>query len=182
MPRGDSSGTGGNSRGGRESGGKLRAGGNRARNRAAKAESWLNQERETKKRGGRTHGGGLDPRRGGDGDPSGPAYLREGRETCAARRGPASSAPSRTPTAEPRACSLLRGPTETDGSEQSTAACAPASVRLIYSSAASSARLQWSGNPSPVFPSLPSALVLVCPFPSSLYCLRLLPCSALCLY
>ena len=35
---------------------------------------------------------------------------------------------------------------------------------------------------SPVFPSLPSALVLVCPFPSSLYCLRLLPCSALCLY
>jgi len=45
--------------------------------------------------------------------------------------GPASSAPSRTPTAEPHACSLLRGPAETDGSEQSTAACAPASVRLL---------------------------------------------------
>ena len=152
------------------------------RNRAAKAESWLNQERETKKRGGRTHGGGLDPRRGSDGDPRasprGPVWpcvsLRV-RETCAARRGPASSAPSRTPTAEPRACSLLCGPAETDGSEQSTAACAPASVRLLCSSAASSARLQWPGNQFPISAAS-------CPFPSSLYCLRLMPCSALCLY
>ena len=70
----------------RGAGGKLRAGGNRARNRAAKAESWLNQERETKKRGGRTHGGGLDPRRGGDGDPSGRAHLRASASLCGPAR------------------------------------------------------------------------------------------------
>jgi len=62
--------------GGRESDGKLRAGGNWTRNRAAKAQSWLNQERETEKREVTkgTHGGGMDPRRGGNCDPRGSAH------------------------------------------------------------------------------------------------------------
>jgi len=52
------------------------AGGNWTRNRAAKAQSWLNQERETEKREVTkgTHGGGMDPRRGGNCDPRGSAH------------------------------------------------------------------------------------------------------------
>jgi len=59
-----------------ESDGKLRAGRNWTRNRAAKAQSWLNQERETEKREVTkgTHGGGMDPRRGGNCDPRGSAH------------------------------------------------------------------------------------------------------------
>ena len=221
MPCGDSSGTGGNSRGGRESGGKLRAGGNRARNRAAKAESWLNQERETKKRGGRTHGGGLDLRRGGDGDPSSPAHLREG--LCGPAYLRASARPVRPDAAPPplrlhvppppsraraRSCAGRRKPTDPSSPRPraplppcaSSAHLRPPLLdcngQVIHLQSplppcASSTHLRpplldCNGQVihlrSPVFPSLPSALVLVCPFPSSLYCLRLLPCSALCLY
>jgi len=97
-----------------ESDGKLRAGRNWTRNRAAKAQSWLNQESKTEKREVTegTHGGGMDPRRGGDCDPRGsahhhgdacslavPCISAHPRDPCcpARRRSPASSAPSRAP-------------------------------------------------------------------------------------
>ena len=138
------------------------------RNRAAKAQSWLNQESKTEKREVTkgTHGGGMDPRRGGDCDPRGSAHHHgdacslavprisaHPRDPCglARQRSPASSAPSRAPAF---AGTQPRGPLPP---------CASSAISGLF------ARLQCLGNSSPIsglpFPFLCFVLVFIFPAP-----------------